>query len=149
MENAGGRVAAAILLMLTMVGAMATYLDDAGFGRTEWPAPISVAALIGFVVGWRQLGPSLGRGFGPSGLYGLGAALVSLVIFAALYGARSAGADQMREPFADVADAIAYGARAGFSVFEAAFLSRRTLAALVVGAISSGILSEFVGRITR
>ena len=40
----GGRLAAAFWMMLASIGAMITFLDDAGFAQPDWPPAIIAAA---------------------------------------------------------------------------------------------------------
>lgn len=149
MTLTGGRLAAALLMMLATVGAMITYLDDARFFREDWPLPVVAAALIGLAVGWAQLGPSLGRDFPSSGLFGLGAAFVAVVGFAVAYALRSAWITHMGVQFQEPFDAVVHVVKAAFAVLESAVVSRRTLAALVVGSVSAGILAEFCARVWK
>ena len=145
----GGRLAAAILMMLAMIGAMVTYLDDARFFREDWPAPIVAAALIGFAAGWSQLGGSLGRDFLASGMFGIGAAVVAIVFFALIYGIRSAWITHFGVQFDAPIDVVAHIITTGLTVLESAIASRRTLAALILGSMTAGIIAEYFNRIWR
>lgn len=145
----GGRLAAALLMMLAMIGAMVTYLDDARFFREDWPTPIIAAAAIGFAAGWSQLGGNLGRDFLASGMFGIGAAIVAVVFFALLYGMRSAWITHFGVQFDAPIDVVSHIVSTGLRVVESAVASRRTLAALVFGSLISGIIAEYFNRVWR
>jgi hypothetical protein len=145
----GGRLAAGILMMLAMVGAMVTYLDDAGFEPVGWQQPLIAAAVIGFWAGWSQLGQSLGREFMHSGLFGVGAGLTALIFFALVYGLRSAYITHAGVQFSAAIDVVAHILTVGVKVIETTIASPRTVAALVVGSVIAGIISEYCNRIWR
>ncbi|MEM7524653.1 MAG: TrgA family protein [Pseudomonadota bacterium] len=145
----GGRLAAGFFMGLAMLGAMVTYLDEAGFEKIEWPPALLAAAIIGFVTGWSQLGGALGRDFMESGAFGVGAAIIGLVFFAMLYGMRSAYITHTTVQFNQAIDVIAHILDVGIKVISAIIASKKTMAAFVVGALITGILSEYFHRIWR
>lgn len=145
----GGRLAAGLLMMLAMIGAMVTFLADVGYDRVDWVRPILAAAAIGFVAGWQQLGGNLGREFLLSGLFGIGAALVALVFFALIFGMRSAYITHFSVQFDQAIDIIAHIFDVGLRVIQAVYTSPRTAASLVIGALCAGVIAEFLNRVWR
>lgn len=143
----GGRLAAACLMMLSLIGAMITYLDEAGYAQPDWPNAIIAAAIIGLMAGWGQLGRNLGHDFMVSGLFGLGAGFVGLIFFAMIYGFRSAWITHFGVGFDAPIDVITHVLKTGITVGEAALASPRTLLALGLGSLTSGIIAEFCNRI--
>ena len=145
----GGRLAATFTMMLAMVGAMVTYLEDAAFFEPDWVMPIIAAAVIGAMAGWSQLGRNLGRDLFQSGLFGVGAALVALVFFALVYGFRSAWITHVSVGFDAAIQVVAHILDTGIKVIQWAIASRRTMAALIIGSLCSGIISEYCNRIWK
>ncbi|MEM7545753.1 MAG: TrgA family protein [Pseudomonadota bacterium] len=145
----GGKLAAGILMMFAMAGGMITYLDDAGFEQTGWAQPIIAAGLVGFWAGWSQLGTNLGREFLHSGVFAIGSGMVALVFFALIYGLRSAYITHSGVQFAAAIDVIAHILDVGITVIQTTVASKRTLAALVIGCLISGIVSEYCHRIWK
>lgn len=145
----GGRLAAGFFMMLAMVGAMVTFLDDAGFERPDWPMPILAAGVIGAMAGWSQLGRNLGHDFLASGFFGMGAACVGLVFFALVYGFRSAYITHIGVQFDAAIDVIGHIVKTGVTVLQAFVASPRTVAALALGAAISGVLAEYCNRIWK
>lgn len=149
MTMTGGKLASGALMSLSMVGAMITYLIDANFEQQDWVMPILTAIVIGWMAGWSQLGKNLGRDYLSSGLFGIGAAVVGLVFFALVYGIRSAYITHLGVQFAEAVDVVGHIVTTGVKVIETTFASTRTLAAIVVGSVSAGIIAEFLNRIWR
>lgn len=145
----GGRLAAGILMMLAMLGAMVTYLDDAGYTPDQFQQPVIAAAVIGFWAGWSQLGPNLGREFFHAGVFGIGAGLTALVFFALLYGFRSAYITHVGVQFSAAIDVVGHIIKVGVKVIQTTVASPRTVAAFVVGCLIAGIISEYCNRIWR
>ena len=145
----GGRLAAAVLMMLSMIGAMITYLDEAGYAQPDWPGAILVAALVGVMAGWGQLGRNLGREYMLSGLFGLGAAVVGLIFFAMIYGFRSAWITHFGVGFDAAIDVITHILSTGITVGKAVLASPRTILALGLGSLTAGIIAEFCNRIWK
>lgn len=145
----GGRLAAGLLMSLATVGSMATYLDHAQYFGEDWPFPILVAAAIGFLAGWTQLGAGLGRDFLSSGMHGVGAGVVAVVFFALLFGIQVTYVTHLRQQFDDPMKLISFIISSGMRVFEALLTSRRTIATLLVGSLAAGIFSEVFNRIWR
>ncbi len=145
----GGRLVAGILMMLAMLGGMVTYLDDAGFEPSGWQQPLVAAAFIGFWAGWSQLGPYLGREFFHSGLFAIGAGTTALIFFALIYGIRSAYITHTGVQFDSAVDVIAHILKISITAVQSTLSSPRTVAALLVGCLISGIISEYFNRIWR
>lgn len=145
----GGRLVASVTMMLAMTGAMVTFLEDAGFFKPDWAMPILAAAIIGAMAGWTQLGRNLGRDFFQAGLFGVGAAMVALVFFALVYGFRSAWITHASVGFDAAIQVIQHILETGIRVVESALASSRTMAALIVGSLVSGIISEYCDRIWK
>ena len=145
----GGRLAAALLMMLSMIGAMITYLDEAGYSQPDWPWPIVAAAVIGLMAGWGQLGRNLGHDFMVSGLFGVGAGFVGLIFFGMVYGFRSAWITHFTLGFDAPIDVIVHILKTGITVGEAVVASPRTILALGMGSLSAGIIAEYFNRIWK
>lgn len=145
----GGKLAAGLLMMFAMVGGMITYLDDAGYQPELWVQPILAAGFVGFWAGWSQLGPKLGREFIQAGLFGIGAGMIALVFFAMLYGFRSAYITHTGVQFQTAIDVVAHIMDVGMTVIQSTLTSTRTVAALVMGCLCTGIISEYFHRIWK
>ena len=151
-ENArmtGGRLAAAFLMMLAMIGAMITYLDDAGYEYTDWPPAIVTASIVGIMAGWSQLGRNLGREFMLSGMFGVGAGLIGLIFFAMIFGFRSAWITHFGVGFTAAIDVVAHILDTGIKVVQSFLASPRTILALCMGSLMAGIISEYFNRIWK
>lgn len=136
-------------MMLAMIGAMVTYLDDARFFTPDWPKPILAAAVIGIMAGWSQLGRNLGRDFFQSGLFGVGAACVGLLFFALVYGFRSAYITHVGVQFDAAIDVVEHIIDTAVKVLFSFAHSKRTIMALFVGSLIAGIISEYFHRIWK
>ena len=145
----GGRLAAAFLMMLSMVGAMVTFLDDAGYPHQDWPMALSAAGVIGIMAGWSQLGRNLGNDFFLSGLFGVGAAAVGLIFFALIYGFRSAWITHIGVGFDTAIGVISHILETGVRVVQTFLESKRTIMALAVGSLIAGIIAEYCNRIWK
>ena len=145
----GGKLAAALLLAAAMIGAVITFMDQIETPGPDMVLPIFGAAFVGLYAGWSQLGRNLGGEFIQTGIFGVGAGAVSVVLFAFLYGLRSAYITHVGVQFPTALDAVLHLLDSGMNVVISAVLSTPTLVALLVGSFIAGILAEFFNRIWR
>lgn len=142
----GGKLAAATLMAVAMVGAVVTFMFQIETPGPDMVLPMIGAACVGFYAGWNQLGRHLGVEYLTAGLFGLGAGAAAVVFFAFLYGVRSAYITHTGVQFATALDAVFHMLDAGLNVVISAVLSTATLLALLIGSFVSGVLAEFFNR---
>lgn len=142
----GGKLTAAIFMAVAMVGAVLTFLFQIEAETPDMVMPILGAGCVGFVCGWTQLGRNLGGDFVQSGVFGVGAAAVSVVYFAFLYGLRSAYFTHIGVQFPTALDAIFHLLDNALNVVASAILSTPTLLALIIGSFTAGICAEYFHR---
>lgn len=145
----GGKLAAALLLAAAMVGAVVTFMDQIEAAEPDMVLPIFGAAFVGLYAGWTQLGRNLGGEFVQTGIFGVGAGAVAVVMFAFLYGLRSAYLTHVGVQFPTAVDAVTHLLDAGLNVVVSAVLSTPTLLSLLIGSFMAGLLAEFFNRIWR
>lgn len=143
-----GKLASGMLMAAAAVGAVVVYLRLSGVDQLDWPTPLMMCGLAGFVAGWRHLGSNLGNEFLQSAIFGIGAALIGLVYFAICYGVYSAYVTHVRLQFPTTEDALFHFIEAAVSVGRET-LQPDVLLALGIGSAAAGVLAEFFGRIWR
>ena len=145
----GGKLAAALLLAAAMVGSVVTVMEQIETAEPDMVLPIFGAAFGGLYAGWTQLGRNLGGEFIQTGIFGVGAGAVAVVMFAFLYGLRSAYLTHVGVQFPTAVDAVTHLLDAGLNVVISAVLSTPTLISLLIGSFVAGMLAEFFNRIWR
>ena len=145
----GGKLAAAVLLAAAMVGSVVTVMEQIETAEPDMVLPIFGAAFVGLYAGWTQLGRNLGGEFIQTGIFGVGAGAVAVVMFAFLYGLRSAYLTHVGVQFPTAVDAVTHLLDAGLNVVISAVLSTPTLISLLIGSFVAGMLAEFFNRIWR
>ena len=145
----GGKFAAALFLAAAMVGTVVTFMDQIETAEPDMVLPIFGAAFVGLYAGWGQLGRNLGGEFVQSGIFGVGADTVAVVMFAFLYGLRSAYLTHVNLQFPTAVEAVTHMLDADLNVVVSAVLSTPTLIALLIGSFVAGMLAEFFNRIWR
>lgn len=145
----GGKLAAALLMAAAMVGSVVTFMDQIQAAEPDMVLPIFGAAFVGLYAGWTQLGRNLGGEFIQTGIFGVGAGAVAVVMFAFLYGLRSAYLTHVGVQFPTAVDAVTHLLDAGLNVVISAVLSTPTLISLLIGSFLAGMLAEFFNRIWR
>lgn len=145
----GGKLMAALLLAAAIVGGVVTFMDQIETPDPDMVLPIFGAAFVGLYASWTQLGSNLGGEFVQTGIFGVGAGAIAVVMFAFLYGLRSAYLTHIGVQFPTAVDAVMHLMDAGLNVVISAVLSTPTLLTLIIGSFLAGVLAEFFNRIWR
>lgn len=145
----GGAVVAALLMALAAGCAIWVRMEAHETPDPSRISPLLTAVAVGLYAGWTRLGPVVGGGYVRSALFGLGAAVVALVIFAVFVAIARATEYQFTTQFKSVREALFQTLDFAIGVLGEAAAEPRPAYVLAGGALTAGVFAEAFARIWR
>lgn len=145
----GGAIAAAIFMATAGGCAIWVHMATPEYSEPQKITPLMAGVLTGSYAGWFHLSRKLGRGYIPSGLFGVGAGLIAFLIFAVLTAVRTAYYFHQAIQFESARQALFFVLDATVNVFRAALSEHQAVLTLLALSFAAGVFSEALNRLWR